>query len=694
MPNRLAHESSPYLLQHQNNPVDWYPWGEEALTRAQTEQKPIFLSIGYSACHWCHVMEHESFENPHIAALMNEHFVNVKVDREERPDLDAIYMQAVQMMTRRGGWPMSVFLTPDLQPFYGGTYWPPTGRQGMPGFDQVLLAVNDAWTHRRAQAREQATEITKYLQEVSTNEPSDYELSEQLLRSAEMSLANSFDPQHGGFGQAPKFPHPMDLRLLLRLHARNKNPRTLQMVTHTLDKMMRGGIYDHLGGGFARYSVDERWLVPHFEKMVYDNAQLAACYIEAFQMFHPTKHPCSEYAAVAVEICDYVLRDMTDKDGAFYSTEDADSEGHEGKFYVWTPAELEAVLGKEEAELFAAVYDVTPGGNFEHGTSILNLPHSIQEFARERGIEWSGLADRLAAARAKLFQAREQRIHPGKDDKVIVSWNGLMIDALSLVATVLDDGKYLDAARKAADFLWANLRREDGHLLHTWRHGKAKLAGYLDDYTAFANGLVSIYECQGDARYLEHAIHLMDVVLERFSDPAGGFFFTADDHEALLVRHKDLQDNAVPSGNSLAATVLLRLAKLTGRADFRRAAIGTIRAGQSLIERYPSAAGQLLLALDYYLGPTPEIVLVGDRKHDSWVRLSQGLRTMWLPRRALVIHDTNESVPDDSPLAEILRGKGAVNGEPTLYICEGFTCQAPVVGEAAIVEALQKLSTI
>jgi uncharacterized protein YyaL (SSP411 family) len=687
MPNRLAHESSPYLLQHQNNPVDWYPWGEEALTRAQTEQKPIFLSIGYSACHWCHVMEHESFENPQIAALMNEHFVNVKVDREERPDLDAIYMQAVQMMTRRGGWPMSVFLTPDLQPFYGGTYWPPTGRQGMPGFDQVLLAVSDAWTHRRAQAREQATEITKYLQEVGTNEPSDYELSEQLLRSAEMSLANSFDPRHGGFGQAPKFPHPMDLRLLLRLHARNKNPRTLQMVTHTLDKMMNGGIYDHLGGGFARYSVDERWLVPHFEKMLYDNAQLAACFIEANQVTNKLK-----YAAVACEICDYVLRDMTDKDGAFYSTEDADSEGHEGKFYVWTPAELEAVLGKEEAELFAAVYDVTSGGNFEHGTSILNLPRSLAEHASERGIPFVLLQARLTTAREKLFLAREQRIHPGKDDKVIVAWNGLMIDALALVGSAMGEPKYLDAARKAADFLWANLRREDGHLFHTWRHGKAKLAGYLDDYTALANGLVSLFEATGDVRYLEHAIQLMDVVLERFSDPAGGFFFTADDHEALLVRHKDLQDNAVPSGNSLAATVLLRLAKLTGREDFRRAAIGTIRAGQSLIERYPSAAGQLLLALDYHLGPTPEVVLVGDRKHDSWVRLAQGLRTMWLPRRALIIHDTNESVPDDSPLAELLRGKTAINDEPTLYICEGFTCQAPVVGEAAIMEALKNLS--
>jgi hypothetical protein len=689
MPNRLAHESSPYLLQHQNNPVDWYPWGEEALTRAQTEQKPIFLSIGYSACHWCHVMEHESFENPQIAALMNEHFVNVKVDREERPDLDAIYMQAVQMMTRRGGWPMSVFLTPDLQPFYGGTYWPPTGRQGMPGFDQVLAAVHDAWTHRRAQAREQATEITKYLQEVTENDPSANDLDESLLTKAEASLANSFDPRHGGFGQAPKFPHPMDLRLLLRLHSRNKTPRTLQMVTHTLDKMMRGGIYDHLGGGFARYSVDERWLVPHFEKMLYDNAQLAACYIEAYQATNK-----SEYATIAREICDYVLRDMTDKDGAFYSTEDADSEGHEGKFYVWTPAELEAVLGKEQAAFFAAVYDVTPGGNFEHGTSILNLPRPSLEHARELGIKPELMQAILAESRAKLFAAREQRIHPGKDDKVIVAWNGLMIDALSLLGAAMEEPTYLDAARKAADFLWANLRREDGHLLHTWRHGKAKLAGYLDDYTAFANGLVSLFEAGGEVRYLEHALQLMDVVLERFSDPAGGFFFTADDHEALLVRHKDLQDNAVPSGNSLAATVLLRLAKITGREDYRRGAIGTIRAGQSLIERYPSAAGQLLLALDYHLGPTPELVLVGDRKHSSWTSLTNTVQQTWLPRRTLIIHDTNESVPDDSPLAEILRGKTAVNGEPTLYVCEGFTCQAPVVGEAAIAETLQKLPSI
>jgi len=485
----------------------------------------------------------------------------------------------------------------------------------------------------------------------------------------------------------------MDLRLLLRLHARDPQERTLRMVTHTLDKMMRGGIYDHLGGGFARYSVDERWLVPHFEKMLYDNAQLTACYVEAYQASGN-----AHYMFIAREICDYVLRDMTDKDGAFYSTEDADSEGHEGKFYVWTPAELEAVLGKEDAGLFAAVYDVTPGGNFEHGASILNLPRAIVEHARERGMEPAALNTQLAEAREKLFAAREQRIHPGKDDKVIVAWNGLMIDALALAAAVFDEAEYSNAARKAADFLWANLRTKEGRLLHTWRHGKAKLAGYLDDYTAFANGLVSLYESFGEVRYLERAIQLMDVVLERFSDPAGGFFFTADDHEALLVRHKDLQDNAVPSGNSLAATVLLRLAKLTGRGDFHRAAIGTIRAGQGLIERYPSAAGQLLLALDYHLGPTPELVLVGKRDYhgpdQSFAHCAIVLSDTWLPRRAVVIHDINETVPDDSPLAEILRGKTAVGGEPTLYVCEGFTCQAPVIGKAAIVESLRKLSSV
>ena len=466
MPNRLAGESSPYLLQHQNNPVDWHPWGPEALALAQSADKPIFLSIGYAACHWCHVMEHESFENAAIARLMNENFVCIKVDREERPDLDHIYMSAVQLLTGRGGWPMSVFLTPELKPFYGGTYWPPSARMGMPGFDQVLLAVADAWKNRRAQAIEQASELTSHITGLTELPASEAVLSQAMIDQAGGTLERSFDFRHGGFGGAPKFPHPMDLQLLLRLWRRHRCDGLLQMVTTTLDKMAAGGIYDHLGGGFHRYSVDERWLVPHFEKMLYDNALLTAAYVEGFQA---TGNP--EYARVVRETCDYVLRDLTDLAGGFYSTEDADSEGEEGKFYVWTPNEIAEVLGAEKTETFCYVYDVTDPGNFE-GQSILNLPKAIEACAKikQRGVD--ELRQELAESKAKLLAAREQRVRPGRDDKVLVSWNGLMIDALSRAAGALDERRYLAAARKAADFILQSMRRPDGRLLHTWRRGK------------------------------------------------------------------------------------------------------------------------------------------------------------------------------------------------------------------------------
>ncbi len=426
--NRLAQENSPYLLQHQNNPVDWYPWGPEALDRAKQEQKPIFLSIGYSACHWCHVMEHESFESPAIARLMNEHFVNIKVDREERPDLDHIYMSAVQLLTGRGGWPMSVFLTPELQPFYGGTYWPPSSRMGMPGFDQVLLAVADAWKNRRQQAMEHAAELTEQINRIGELGGSGNELSRALIDRAGVSLERSFDYTNGGFGGAPKFPHPMDLQVLLRLWKRHRRPGVLEMVTTTLDKMAAGGIYDHLGGGFHRYSVDERWLVPHFEKMLYDNALLTTCYVEVYQATGR-----ADYAQVVRETCDYVLRDQTDPAGGFYSTEDADSEGEEGKFYVWTPREIEAVLGSELAAEFDYIYDVSEAGNFE-GHNILNLPKPIDVCAKLRQVDAKELLARLASARGKLLEVRGGRVRPARDDKVLISWNGLMIDALARAA--------------------------------------------------------------------------------------------------------------------------------------------------------------------------------------------------------------------------------------------------------------------
>jgi uncharacterized protein len=686
MPNHLANESSPYLLQHQNNPVDWYPWGPEALERSKREQKPIFLSIGYSACHWCHVMEHESFENEAIAAIINERFVAIKVDREERPDLDQIYMNATQMMTGRGGWPMSVFLTPELKPFYAGTYFPPTGRGGMPGFDEVLRAVHDAWTKRREQVEEMAGQLSTELNRAGRAAGGGGELSTDLIETAVNQLVRAFDAQWGGFGQAPKFPHPMDLSLLLRFWNRTGHPHSLHMVRTTLDRMAGGGIYDHLGGGFARYSVDARWLVPHFEKMLYDNALLAGVYTEAFQATGD-----ANYARVVRETIDYVLRDMTDAAGGFYSTEDADSEGEEGKFYVWTPDELEEVLGEAAGDTFGRVYDVSDAGNFE-GHNILNMPKTLAQSARILGRDEEELSAELAASRQKLFKVREKRVHPDKDDKVIVAWNGLMIDALARAAAALDEPRYAAAAAKAAAFIRRHLQRPDGRLLHTWRHGKAKLDAYLDDYAALANGLISLYEATFDGEQLVEAARLLDIVLERFADKqGGGFFYTADDHEKLIARNKDATDASVPSASALAATALARLGKLTGDRKYIDAADAALRAAAGLMQQAPTAMGQMLLALEFQIGPTYEMVLAGDPGHDSTRAALREVRRRFLPNKVLAGVD-GQGVKPPALLKDLLDGKSAADGAPILYVCEGFTCREPVQGAPAIKAALDTLS--
>jgi len=687
MPNHLANETSPYLLQHKNNPVDWYPWGPEALERAKKEQKPIFLSIGYSACHWCHVMEHESFEDEGIAKTLNEKFVCIKVDREERPDLDQLYMNAVQMLTGRGGWPMSVFLTPDLKPFYAGTYWPPKQQRGMPGFDQVIAGVSKAWTENRDQAVAMADNVTSELAKLD-QAGADGDVAETLIADAVVQLRKTFDRTYGGFGGAPKFPSSMALQLLLRHWHRKREQSSLDMVQVTLDRMAAGGIYDHLGGGFARYSVDARWLVPHFEKMLYDNGQLAVTYLEAYQATGN-----EDYARVVRETLDYTLRDMTDAKGGFYSTEDADSEGVEGKFYTWKPAELREILGDEAAETFARVYDVTDAGNFEH-TNILNLPKTLGQQAKILGVELEELKTQLAASRAKLFAVREKRIHPHKDDKVIVAWNGLMIDAMARAGAVLDEPKYLEAAAGAADFLLTDLRREDGRMLHTWRHEEAKLDAYLDDYTYLANSLVSLYESTFEGRYLDEAIALMDVVLEKFSDAEGkGFFFTAADQEKLIVRGKDFMDNAVPSGNSMAATVLLRLGKITGNQDYLNAAYEAMQAAADLMQRAPSATGQMLIAVDLHIGPTYEMVLAGDLADKDSQTALRALRRRYLPNKILVLANKHAADGTKPPaaLAELLLGKSMLGDAPTLFVCEGFTCQAPAQGLEEIEHTLDEL---
>jgi uncharacterized protein YyaL (SSP411 family) len=683
--NRLSVETSPYLLQHARNPVDWYPWGAEALARAKAEDRPIFLSIGYSACHWCHVMERESFENPEIAAVMNEHFVNIKVDREERPDLDQIYMTAVQAMTGHGGWPMSVFLTPDLEPFFGGTYFPPQDSRGMPGFPRVLLSVHRAWVERRDEILSSAAEMTGRLRALGKVPRSAGSLGFELIDQAAHSLVRSFDRVHGGFGDAPKFLHPMDLKVLLRHHARTGDIPSLQAVTHTLDKMARGGIYDHLCGGFARYSTDERWLVPHFEKMLYDNALLAGVYLEAFQV---TRR--DDFARTASETLDYVLRRMTDPAGAFYSTEDADSEGEEGKYYVWTPAEIREILGAERAAMFCAVYDVNEGGNWE-GHSILNLPRTIGELAAERGRDEAQLRALLAEDRRKLLEVREKRIPPAKDTKILTSWNGMMIASLAEGGRVLGNGDYLEAARKAASFLLDNLiSGQGGLLLHSYKDGRARLNGYLDDYSCLIDGLTRLYEASGEARWIKAAIELAGVMLDQFADPEhGGFFYTGNDHETLIARQKDVYDNATPSATGTAVTALLRLGALTGREDFSRAGREALESVHAVMAQAPSASGQHLIALDFELSDPREIAIISEDNGE----LDRALDTVavrYLPNAVIAPALTGE-LENLRAVVPLLADRDAIGGQVTTYICERFTCQQPVVGFEALERALDLL---
>ncbi len=596
MPNRLHASLSPYLLQHAENPVDWYPWCEKARQKAAEEDKPIFLSIGYSACHWCHVMAHESFEDDGLARLLAEHFVSVKVDREERPDLDQLYMDAVQMMGGQGGWPLSVFLAPDGRPFFGGTYWPYPARGGMPGFDQVLAAIAGAWRDRRQELLEQAEKVTRFLVEANRGAGEGAMPGPETLAAAEAALRQAFDAEFGGFGPAPKFPQPTSLRLLLRRWRHSGNDDLLRMVAKTLECMAGGGIYDHLGGGFHRYSVDRRWLVPHFEKMLYDNAQLVACYVEAWQATGR-----DEFADVARETLDYVLRDMAHPEGAFFSSEDADSEGREGTFYLWNPGEVRAVLGAGRAETFCHVYDVTESGNFE-GKSILNRPRALAEHAQALGRTVEELSAGLEASRAALRAARAKRVRPGRDDKVLLGWNAMMVDALARAGAALGQPRYTEAGVRATEFLLGRLRDERGRLLHCWRNGQALHPAFLDDVALLADALTTLHETTGNAHWLDAAMGLADDLLARFADAeGGGFFYTPADHEPLIARKKEFVDGSTPSGNGLAAAVLVRLGHTYGRGNFIEGAASALRAGADVLDRVPNAAGQLLIALQAYL---------------------------------------------------------------------------------------------
>ncbi|MGH2367030.1 MAG: thioredoxin domain-containing protein [Chloroflexota bacterium] len=685
-PNRLIHETSPYLLQHAHNPVDWYPWGDEALQKAMREDKPILLSIGYSACHWCHVMERESFEDDETARLMNERYVAIKVDREERPDLDSIYMEAVQALTRHGGWPMTVFLLPDGTPFYGGTYFPPTPRYGMPSFTQVLTSVADAYRHRREEVERGAGQLRDLLQgqpALGGAEQAD-RVSPAILEQAERVYAGSFDATHGGFGQAPKFPQPMNLEALLRIWRRTRNAQTLGMVRLTLDKMAQGGMYDQLGGGFHRYSVDERWLVPHFEKMLYDNAQLARVYLSAWQATGD-----AFYRRICTETLDYVLREMTSPEGGFYSTQDADSEGEEGKFFLWTPAEVQALLGEEDGRLFGEYFDVTERGNFE-GRNILHTPRFPDVVAHVAGVSEARLQEAIARGKGVLFEAREARIKPGRDEKVLTAWNGLMLRAFAEAAVVLERDDYRQAAIKNATFVLDRLRAPSANgwrLFRSYKDGQAKLNAYLEDYACYADGLLALYEATFDLRWFEAARGMADTMVAQFADEAG-FFDTSADHEALLTRPKDLYDNATPSGNSVAAEVLLRLAAFTGEAGYRERAERLMAGLAPAMAQHPSAFGRLLCALDFSLGPTKEIALVGEADARDTRALVQTIFGRYLPTKVVALRHPGAEGEGAAERIPLLADRPQQGGQATAYVCEHFTCQLPVTEPAALAEQL------
>ena len=670
--NHLINESSPYLLQHAHNPVDWYPWGEQAFAKARAENKPVLLSIGYSACHWCHVMAHESFEDEDIAKLMNELFVNIKVDREERPDLDQIYMNAVQMMTHHGGWPMTVFLTPDGVPFYGGTYYPPQDRYNIPGFPRVLISVAEAYRDRQQDIAETGTSLLRELRRLSEPSGSGRPVEQELLDAAYAGLVRSYDSTNGGFGGAPKFPPAMALEFLLRTYKRTANQDALRMVAHTAEKMAYGGMYDQLGGGFHRYSTDSQWLVPHFEKMLYDNALLSRFYLHYFQV---SQQPLAR--EIAEGILDYVLREMRDPAGGFYSTQDADSEGHEGKFFVWDLDEITSVLGEADASSFNAYYNVTQGGNFE-GRNILNVNPSAPRPNPE--------------SLRKLFAHREQRIKPDRDEKIITAWNGLMLASFAEAGIILNRPDYSEAARRNAEFVLTNLTR-NGLLLRTYKDGVAKYTAYLEDYAFFIEGLVTLYETTGEFRWLSEAISLTDRMIEEFWDQdGGGFFFTGKSHEALIVRSKDYFDNATPSGNSVAAAVLLRLAILTNSERYRDLAQGVFSEMADSARRYPSGFGYALSAMDFFLSSPKEIAIVGRDAADIQPLLQEVWRK-YLPNKVVApgYADTHSGSPAASGSIPLLQNRPLLDGRATAYVCQHYACQQPVTATAELEAQLESV---
>jgi uncharacterized protein YyaL (SSP411 family) len=679
--NRLSHETSPYLLQHAHNPVDWYPWGDEAFAKAKAEDKPIFLSIGYSSCHWCHVMAHESFEDDSIAQLMNQRFVNVKVDREERPDVDAIYMRAVVSMTGRGGWPLTVFLTAQGEPFFGGTYFPPENRHGLPAFRRVLLSVSRSYRERPDEIRRGAQGLAARIvsQDLSPSAP-EVELSARVLDQAVSKLGQQFDTTHGGFGGAPKFPQAMVLDFLLREYHRSGNTLALRIVERTLEKMARGGIYDQLGGGFHRYSVDDRWLVPHFEKMLYDNALLSRLYVRAY---HATGKLL--YRRVAQETLEYVAREMTSPEGGFYSAQDADSDGEEGKFFAWKPDEIKATLADEDGELFCQYFGVTDTGNFE-GQNVLNVPRDLDVVAHLADVPIERLEAAITLGRHRLLSVREKRAHPARDDKVIVSWNGLMLASFAEAARVLQKERYREIAIRNAEFLLRELH-DDGQLYRIYTAGHAKVKAYLEDYACLSHALLALYEATFDERWFRAARSLVDEMIPRFQDSLGAGFYDSDGTEPLITRPRSWDDSALPSGNSMAAHVLLRLAALTGESQYEKLAEGILAVMSNTVPQHPLSFGHLLAAFNFYLSPPEEIAIVGEPSGDDTQELLRVVYNGYRPSKVVAVGMPAEN---NSATIPLLAGRSQLEQRATAYVCRRFACQQPVNTARALAAQLRK----
>jgi hypothetical protein len=679
MTNRLSNEKSPYLLQHADNPVDWYPWGPEAFQKAKMENKPIFLSIGYSTCHWCHVMAHESFQDPKIAALLNESFVSIKVDREERPDIDMLYMSVCQMMTGSGGWPLTIIMTPEKEPFFAGTYIPKETRFGRQGMLEFIPYVREIWSTRNNEVLNSANQITAALQNTTLPGQGE-ELNETVLRLAYQELEDRFDNEHGGFGAAPKFPTPHNLRFLLRYWKRTGEPKALIMVEKTLQAMRYGGIYDQVGFGFHRYSTDRSWLVPHFEKMLYDQTLLAMAYIETFQATGK-----QAYARTAREIFTYVLRDMTADNGGFYSAEDADSQGQEGKFYLWTCNEIKEILTPEEADFIFKVFNIKKKGNSKDeiegdqiGKSILHMTKPANEATLEPKTSGSEFQKRLEAVRAKLFTYRNKRVHPSKDTKILTDWNGLMLGALAMGGRVLDERVYTNAAKRAASFIFNNMLSADGHLLHRFYDEEAAVAANLDDYAFLIQGLLELYETTFNVDYLKNALNLNEYLLKHFWDEKnGGFFFVADNGEDLLIRPKEIYDGAIPSGNSIAMLNLLHLGRITADPDLEQKASKISRAFSENVRRSPAAYTQLMVAIDFAVGPSYEVVVAGTPRAIDTENMLQAINQRFIPNKIVIFLPTGPDLSKILQIAPFARYQSTIDDKPTAYVCVNYSCKLP-----------------